>query len=330
MTSTRWVLCAVWGLGILTAVIDARLGRASVASPVAFATLLGALWAISTPGADVLSRGRALLVVMGVLATVTMVAATGPATGRTWLVDLSGYVIALLVARGNLGAGALALVGYTAIVASWVAQSPPPPPFVAVLGAPAFALVGGVVWFVVLRRAVARERAHRSDAARAETDARIAVEAAHADQREIAAIRAVVEPILRRLLAGDSLDDAARLDAGVAEATVRDRIRSPWEPGNEFDARVERLRRQGVIVVQIGERSGRRVPMPAPLVVTLLEILAPVSTGRVTVRTLPPGRGAAMTVVIDDGATVSRTSVTADGALAERDSGVHSGQTSGT
>ena len=34
--------------------------------------------------------------------------------------------------------------------------------------------------------------------------------------------------------------------------------------------------------------------------------------------------------IIDDGATVSRTSVTPDGALAERDSGVHSGQTSGT
>ncbi|QIK82451.1 hypothetical protein [Sanguibacter sp. HDW7] len=330
ITSTRWVLCAVWGLGILTAVIDARLGRPSVASPLAFATLLGGVWAISTPGTDVLGRGRALLVIAGALATVTVVATTGPAQGRTWLVDLSGYLLALLVARGNGRTGAAGFVAFSAILMVWVAQGGSQAPLGEVLGAPVLALAGGVVWHLVLRRAVTRERAHRSEAARAASDARIARRAVDADRLEIAAINDVVAPVLRRILDGGVPDAASRLDAAVAEATVRDRIRSPWEPGGALDLCVEDRRRAGIVVVQIGERTGPRAAMPSALADRLVAIVAPVRTGRVTVRTLPPGRGVAMTVVVDDGATVSRTAVSIDGTVVDESRHGYSGQMSGT
>ncbi len=83
-----------------------------------------------------------------------------------------------------------------------------------------------------------------------------------------------------------------------AEAAVRGRICAPHLQHPVLVATISRLRKQGVSVVVLGEVSLPGQTIGTGLAEGICRLIAPVTPGRVTIRTLPPGRAAAVSVAV--------------------------------
>ena len=94
-------------------------------------------------------------------------------------------------------------------------------------------------------------------------------------------------------MVGASDDDGVRADLEVAEATIRDRIRSPLLQHPALTPELARLRRGGVHVLLLGEvpdDGGPHEPMAGPLAAAVVRELADAEPGgSVVIRRLPDG-----------------------------------------
>ena len=115
---------------------------------------------------------------------------------------------------------------------------------------------------------------------------------------ELAAIGDLVVPVLDRLANGEVIDAELRTELARAEAAVRDRIRAPHLQHPELMAEEDRLRRDGVAVVLLGEPAAPDQLVDARLAEACRTAIAPVTSGRVTIRTFPANRPAALSVVV--------------------------------
>ncbi len=171
----------------------------------------------------------------------------------------------------------------------------------------------GVVWRLVVRYVVGRERAHRGAAARSAERAEVAAEAIATSRAELAAISDIVVPVLERVAGGEPIDEELRIELTHVEAVVRDRIRVPHLQHPLLVAEISRLRRLGVEVVLLGESSAPDQLIDERLAEACRAQIAPVTSGRVTIRALPANRAAALSVVILSGDDAVHALWTADG-----------------
>lgn len=305
--AARWALGGVWLLGIVAGALEGVFADPRPVLLAGYAIALVTAYVLTTPGDRTLDAPRAWTVIACSLVTAWALFASGPPVERIWLFDFVSYLVALLLARGNVvvaGAGAAALIGSglgwaIAVGGSSAAAT-------ALVTAPLLALAVGIVWRLALRRIVARERFHRTAAARSALRDELANDAAAADRHELAEIRDAVEPLLAALAGGEAIDDRAGRELAVVEAGIRDRIRSPWVLRPDLTAMIAERRGAGVDVLLLGERPGVREAIHDGLADALRDLVSRARRGSVTIHAMPPGRDASASVLLDDGETVVR------------------------
>lgn len=315
--AARWAMAAIWLLSIAWGAIAGVFAELELVDLLPYATLLIGGYLLCTPGNQPLSPPRAVGVVAAALVADVFVLRALTIVQDSWLLSLAYYLVALLIARGNSiigGIGAAITLGYG--LAWAILAGAAPEAVLDLLAIPVIAIVVGVVWRLVLRRVVERERVHRGDAARAERQTRVAAEAMEANRRELAAIGVRARPLLARIAAGEPLE-RLRVDLRVTEGAVRDRIRSPGLQHPILIDAIAACRRAGVEVLLLGEQ-GTENPPERGCVEAISALIADARAGRVTVRILPPGRDAAASVVHQDGDGVRRTMIAADGSVLTR------------
>ena len=317
--ATRWALGGVWALGVIRSVIQSGWMPTSPLRVAAFGiALIGAI-ALTTPGDRILDPVEAVLVGCCALGTASLLLASQPAVGRIWLFDFSSYLVALLLARGNSVIGATGCALVVSLGVTWaVLVGGSATATVDLVAVSIMASIVGVTWRLVLRRIVALERFHRTAEARAALDAELAEESALADRRELAEVWRAAGPLLGMVAEGRTLDGALIRELAVAEASIRDRIRSPWVVSPELARVISDRRRQGVDVLVLGEASGPRTTIPPELAGALVSLVARQHAGRIVIRAVPPGREDAVSVLLAGDGSISRILLADDGTVISR------------
>lgn len=298
----RWSFVFLWVCGVLQVLVEGMLVAEPAAWAVALpAALVGALL-LTSPGDHPLPRARVVwLPVISLLVAGAAFVSAGAVTNLTAL-TFAAYLVAFLIPRGNPvagGVGSALLIG--AALAWALPQEPGFAALASLLGIPLGCVVAGVVWRLVLHRIVGRERAHRGDAARSVERTEAAAEAILASRAELAAISELVVPVLERIARGETIDAELKMEVAHAEAAARDRIRVPHLQDRGLVAEISRLRRLGVAVVVLGESSATDQLIDPRLAEACRKAIAPVTSGRVIIRTFPAHRPATLSVVVQTG-----------------------------
>ena len=322
-SAARWSLVTVWALGVTGRVLQGSAPPPEFTEIVAYATLLPTAFLLSTPGDRILSRARELAVVAGALVTQCLVIAStvrfdgDPTSQQIWPFNFASYLLGLLVARGNLIAGAIGGATFAALGIGWAsADGHTPTETIALVSTPLLALVVGTVWHMVLSRVVSSERHHRSAEARAALAAELAAAAAEADRRALAEVLQGVGRPLRAVARGDELDDALRLELTLVESSVRDRIRSPWSRHPTLTAAITRRRRLGADVLLLGERDE---PLDDQLVAAAADLVAHAPADSITIHAVPDGGHAAvLSILMRRPDSTIRTQFAPDGEVVRR------------
>ncbi len=319
----RYALITVWALGAVNGVIAGWMG--SRTDLVVYLLALAACVALTGRGDDMLRPAAAALVAGAAVSSGVLLLAVHPLPIGFWPIDFASYLIALLIPRGNIRAatiGAALLLGAVPIVG--LAQSAGADTIAKVMVVPVLALIAGVVWRVILRQIVMRERTHRSRAAIAARDIRIDREAAERYRAELDTIREQAGPLLRAIAAGEPLDPALRHRLMITEAAIRDRIRSPGLAHPTLTAAIADRRRAGVRVLLLGDSSGTDGSdgsdgtVGDELAATIGGLIAPVIDGSITIRAVPRGRGGAVSVLLSAPDRTERLLMAADGTVIDR------------
>lgn len=194
-------------------------------------------------------------VASGVLSAGALVLMEGP-TGAVYLFDFASFLVALLIARGNPWHGAVGGAGMVLGGLAWGVSSGAPASVVGQLVALAvMSQVLGVLWRLVLRWVVRRERWHRSEAAQAQRDTAAARHATRLVEEELRQVRVIAQPVLQRIAEGAPMSDDLRRDAAIVEGTVRDRLRAPAFRHPLLVEAIGRLRAQGADVTVVSPQD---------------------------------------------------------------------------
>lgn len=275
-------------------------------------TLVGAM-VLTTPGDGELPPARAVVVPACAVIAGAFTLSAWDAAGEVWLFNITVYLVALLIARGNLSAGVaggaiLIALGLGAGRYSGASQQA----VAALLGTPVMALCVGVIWFLLLRRIVAHERSHRTEIARAALAADVAREATAANARELGEIVARVRPVLESIIAGHPLDQETHRRLTMLEAGIRDRIRSPGLQHPILVEAITACRERGARVLLLGD--GAR-PCSQALAEAVASFLAPAGDEQITLRALPAGRHGALSLLIVGPDDATRVVFAEDGSV---------------
>ncbi|WP_241385794.1 hypothetical protein [Rhodococcus sp. CH91] len=154
---------------------------------------------------------------------------------------------------------------------------------------------------------------------RAQSMQRIAAESAAAAALEERDVRlrgldASARPLLTRIASGEPLDDNERIECGLLEARLRDGLRAPVFQVPEVEKAAAAARRRGVEVVMLDDRAmdAASPEIRRRVYCEVVDVLDSVRTGSVTVRVLPPARGAMVTMLLE-GEEVCRLELGHDG-----------------
>lgn len=313
----RHALIAVWVLGLANGAITGWLDEPRNLVPY-LALLIGCV-VLTRRSDDALPPAAATFVAVTAGTAGAVLLAGQPISGKPWPVDFASYLIALLIARGSgraAAAGAALLIGAAAMIGR--AQSADVHEVAGALFIPVLALVVGVVWRAILRQIVTQERAHRSLAVRAARDIRIAHEAASRYHDELDTIREQAGPLLRAIADGEPLDPARRRELAITEAALRDRVRSPGLTHPTLTSAISERRQAGVRVVLLGDTEDPGDGVGDRLAATIGTLIGPMTDGSITIRAIPAGRGAAVSVLLSGTERTERILMTADGTIVER------------
>lgn len=266
----RWVMIAAWCCGIVQGIIQ---GLFSPPAPAYLAALvmLFAGSIILTHRSDAPLRGwRAWAVPAATLLATALMLSVIDHADETWVVYFASYLVGLEIGRGNPAIGGAGLGVQIALVIGWgIATGQPSDGIGAMISIPVMAGILGVIWRLTLRGMVARERAHRSEAAESIRRGAAARAAAEQYRQELDDITREVEGLLERLRDDNQLDDDLVTELTAREGMIRDRIRSPrlHHPDVAEAAAVARMRGIRVAILanqapgapQISDRSAREV-----------------------------------------------------------------------
>ncbi|HEY0117631.1 MAG TPA: hypothetical protein VGC04_02500 [Cellulomonas sp.] len=234
---------------------------------------------------------------------------------RAWAFAIGCYFGGLLEVRGRPVAAWCGGVVALALVLVWAHRHHATgEQTAAVAGLALGAYLVGALWRRMLNRHVATIRAHRGEEVRAAVEEAATRAAVAASSAELRTIGAEAQSLLERIGAGGVLDDRERADARLLEARLRDRIRARALAQEPVVGACDRARRHGTDVLLLDDGAGVRT-LPAPVLQRIAGLIAPVTDGRVTVRVLPPGRDALVTVLVDHAGRVSAEALSATGTI---------------
>ncbi|MFT4280150.1 hypothetical protein [Microbacterium sp.] len=316
--SARAAIVSTGALFVVNGVMDGSLVPIVPTMVLAFLVVLAGVIVLTTRGGDALSPRRALLVAACALTSAALMLGAVGVPGEVWMFSFSSYLTGLLIVRGNPRTGLASSVALLAIgVGAGLIAHAPASAVVALLTVPTMAVCTGVVWSVALRYLGAREARFRAAAARAALEADIARESLSANERELTGITDLASPLLVTIAEGTTPSERLRPELELVEAAIRDRIRVARLRQSAVEHGVDAARRRGVAVVLIGEPDDPRPVIGAPLASAITEAIADVGEGHITIRCLPPRRGAAVSVLIEDASGPRRLVLAEDGSRAE-------------
>ncbi len=309
----RWALLFAWAVSVAQGAVAGRLSADADAVVFGAASVLTLIAVIL-----VTDRHAAPLDVTGsTVAAGSAVAAAGLRLAtdpevQPWSVDVSAYVAAALIARGNYIAG---VVGGALIAAASagiaLARTGSPAAAFAAVALPGVALLIGILWRAGIGVVVRAERRHRTAQARGE----IALEASLAAAAEYAAqlrsIRDEAAPLLHRIARGDSLSADELVEVRVQEGAIRDQLRSPRVRDDALAAAIADARRRGVRVSMLWLEGPGAAPHPE-LLHRIAAIVADTAEGTLTIRAAD---GAGGVTVVRSGEGGSRTVLELDGTV---------------
>ncbi|MGO1537989.1 MAG: hypothetical protein ACTHZ9_07125 [Leucobacter sp.] len=250
----RIALVGAWALLVIGALLGDKLRiEAWVIIPLA-AGLVGGLL-VTTPGANRLRKGIAGAVVVCAVTAATVLFAMQPHSAPLWMYSMASYLVAALGARGNfLAAGAgSALVWGMGIIWAWH-HGADAGEYLALLTIPVLVVVL-VVWNRAITRIALRRTQYRSEAERALLDEAAAEKVTTRSRQELILVRRQAGPLLARLAEGEHVTRAFQLELSIAEATIRDRIRSARLLHPVLETAVLEVRRRGGTVILMSEMS---------------------------------------------------------------------------
>lgn len=314
--AARWALISTGALYVVSGTIDGTFVPLEQGLVAALAVSLVGAVVLTTPGSGALDPKRSLFVAVCAPVSGALLLNSTGVPGEIWMFSFSSYLSALLITRGNIFTGLLS--GAAVLVTGVVAGALSRVPFAAVLevlAVPVMALLTGVVWYLLLRHLVARELSFRAEAARAAFAANLARESAIADAREMSEIGAIAAPLLRAVADGTALDEPLHRELAVAEAAIRDRIRSP---GFQYPALVEAItgfRSRGGRLLLLGDSAE---PVGSAVAEALVGVVSGLAGGDVTIRELPSNRSGAVTVRVADASGTELITFADDGTMVKR------------
>lgn len=243
------------------------------------------------PSSRLAALPQALALACAIIVPTAISWAVGPAARvdsfGTWYIGGIGALMVIVMVRGRpwTAWAGLALLGFASM--AWMGPVP----------ALQLGLVGSLVWLVVAQLVVKLvERAARdtSRLARLQRAASAWQTSQVVRQRErrvqIQKALAVAGPVLTRTVAhAGELTDDDRLEARLAEGTLRDEMRGPRLLDDEVRAELERARRRGANVTVLDEGGLDDVDEETLRIIRaqLAEALRSASSDRLYIRTSP-------------------------------------------
>lgn len=191
--------------------------------------------------------------------------AQAPLDWRFWWGGASTAAVALLVIRYGPRAG-VATLGITIAVDAVAGSLGRPLPVEGLVWNYVIAVIG-LVLAIMVKRGLDQTLAIIGRAASDEADLRGVL----AEEQEVASegarrrrqLSSEVEPLLRRLAAGEPVDEDARRAMVRAEARTRDSLVAGYLLDDALEARVDEARDRGVRVVLSARKAGRSVELDA-------------------------------------------------------------------
>lgn len=269
---------------------------------------------LTSPDPRPLERREVVLLMALALFATVMILELAPGVGQIPAFNAAMHLVALLLPRGNPRAG---LLGSSLVLGYGFAWALPHGsgllPMIEMMSIPVGTVVACVVWRHVLRLITGRQVASRDAASIALERAAAATEAAEASRAEFRDIREAARAPLAAIAAGAPLEASLRAQLQQTEAAIRDRIRAPQLQHQALVAEIASLRRRGVTVVLLGEPASGSETIGDTLAHGVADAIRAVRSGRVTIRSLPPGREVSLSVVISEGDAAQQLRFASDG-----------------
>ena len=300
------------GLEVLAAVLNPGELRSPWVALLALLLMACAAAVLVAPGPDPLAGWGTVFVALtpAVMCGIYLFALDPPGQlVPIWITGPPALIVAMLAMRGRPSSAALGFVVTLAVAAWWSSVDAGDALRGVLLIGPSGGFVAIAIVYAAVNRALAGALA---DAQRQAADAAAEAAAirAAADERalHLAPITALARPLLARLAEeGNAVDAQMRLECAVIEAHLRDLLRARALCTPDVVDAIDAARRRGVSVTLLDDRAVDRDPTDLPLLDEqirdrLVEALRGAADGAVRIRALPPGRSAAVTVVVDTSA----------------------------
>lgn len=134
--------------------------------------------------------------------------------------------------------------------------------------------------------------------------------------RQLAALNVMARPLLEASAAGAAFTDRDREDCTLVEERLRDTLRAPaFADDDAVSDATAAARRRGTRVVLLDDGGLTDSALLDRIRVVLVAELEASDGGTLTARTLPPGRGASATIVVEHGPHVRRLEFDPEGAV---------------
>lgn len=338
----RFIMVAAWMLIVFGAILHDQLPLTTWAIGPLGAGLVGALL-VTHPGANKLRPALAVAAMVCAAIAGTVIFGMQLQNEMLWLYTYASYVLGALAGRGNMltatvGSG---IVWGLGAVWAWL-NGAAVSGYLLVLSMPVLVVAICVTWNLALARVATRDMQYRSESERSRLAEAAAERHTASSREELAVVRREVGPLLARLAAGEPISGDFQLELRVAEARVRDRIRSPYLLHPELEAAVLQARLRGDEVILIGESRllephlfepglGENFadgPDPEPTTGQIGNALAHAVADQlnaieenvaITIRSMPTGSQAALSLLIRGETETHHTRFTHDGkVLTER------------
>ncbi len=310
--TARWLAGVIVGLEVLAAVLNPGELRSPWVALLALLLMACAAAVLVAPGPDPLAGWGTLFVALtpAVMCGIYLFALDPPGQlVPIWITGPPALIVAMLAMRGRPSSAALGFVVTLAVAAWWSSVDAGDALRGVLLIGPSGGFVAIAIVYAAVNRALAGALA---DAQRQAADAAAEAAAirAAADERalHLAPITALARPLLARLAEErNAVDAQMRLECSVIEAHLRDLLRARALCTPDVVDAIDAARRRGVSVTLLDDRAVDRDPTDLPSLDEqirdrLVEALRGAADGAVRIRALPPGRSAAVTVVVDTSA----------------------------
>jgi hypothetical protein len=275
---------------------------------------------IVVPHSDPFPLAWAIAILVAVASSTALVswqlAPTGSPGREAWHLGANTWLLFFLTMRGRPVLGWLGFGVMLVITVVWAVDvGRGPLGAVALLETHAGILLVGTLFRGGLRRA--SRRINSLNARSLELAAAAASSDAEQDIRRqrVAELAEVATPLLAKISRSSHVRPEERIEYLLAEATLRDSVRARSLHLPEIAAATAQARRRGVEVTLLDDRGGG---LPNPVAMRRLtdritESLRNVDRGRLTVRLAPPGRGTAVSIVVESEGSTHRVDLDAEG-----------------